>query len=104
MPEILPHTQSPLLYLHQQASWKDTHYPHKIHAPLDEENGSYMEQRSTTTVHETTYIFKLKSDKPPHFSVVFSFLECYSEWPDSLKGTVPRSSAICFLFKISYSV
>lgn len=63
-----------------------------------------MEQRSTTTVHETIYIFKLKSDKPPHFSVVFSFLECYSEWPDSLKGTVPRSSAVCFLFKISYSV
>lgn len=40
---ILPHIQSPLFCLHQQASWKDTHCPHKIHAPLDEENGSYGE-------------------------------------------------------------
>lgn len=52
MPLILPHTQSPLLYLHQQAGWKDTHYLHKIHAPLAEENGSYVEQSNTKTVNE----------------------------------------------------
>lgn len=57
MPVILPHTQSPLLYLHQQAGWKDTHYLHKIHAPLGEENGSYVEQSSTTTVDETIVFF-----------------------------------------------
>lgn len=54
---ILPHTQSPLLYLHQQAGWKDTHYLHKIHAPLGEENGSYVEQSNTTIVDETIGFF-----------------------------------------------
>lgn len=54
---ILPHTQSPLFYLHQQAGWKDTHYLHKIHAPLGEENGSYMEQSSTITADETLWGF-----------------------------------------------
>lgn len=53
MPVVLPHTQSPLFYLHQQAGWKDTHYLRKIHAPLGEENGSYVEQSSTTKVYET---------------------------------------------------
>lgn len=37
---LLPHIQSPLFCLHQRVSWKDTHCPHKIHAPLDGENGS----------------------------------------------------------------
>lgn len=57
---ILPHTQSPLLYLHRQAGWKDTHYLHKIHAPLGEEKGSYVEQSSTTIVDETMFFFLIK--------------------------------------------
>lgn len=60
MPVILPHTQSPLLYLHQQAGWKDTHYHHKIHAPPGEENGSYVEQSSTTTANKPTGFFLIK--------------------------------------------
>lgn len=59
MPMILPHTQSPLFYLHQQAGWKDTHYLHKIHAPQGEENGSYVGQSSTTGIDETI-VFQIK--------------------------------------------
>lgn len=62
MPVILPHTQSLLFYLHQQACWKDSRYLRKIHAPLGEANGSYVKQSSTTEIDETI-VFQIKNDK-----------------------------------------
>lgn len=65
---LLPHIQSPLLCLRQQVNWKDTHCPHKIRAPLDEENGSYG--NVVTSQEWIKSVFRLRLTLEFHLSVL----------------------------------